>query len=218
MTLTARKTKTLTGKSKKPKREKNPIAIAIGKRMRKARQEAHLTINDINEQRPDWSASRLRNYEQGFSLAGPEEVNYIANITRHSCCWIMFGKGPISAQTRTVQAIRHQNMVYLVNLARADNRFTFRNFLHQIQLTEQQITNHIEDPARNIGKRLGRRLENYFTKPKLWLDEQHIESDGLSTSYPPDLQALMAIHSELSPPERLLLLDMAKALQQYSSQ
>ncbi len=47
-----------------------------------------------------------------------------------------------------------------------------------------------------------------------WLDEQHIESDGLSTSYPPDLQELTAIHSELSPPERQLLLDMAKALQQ----
>ena len=61
-----------------------------------------------------WSNSRLGNYEAGISLPSPDHIKLIAETTGVSPCWLMFGLGPIRSSGRDLQAIRHQNLVYLV--------------------------------------------------------------------------------------------------------
>lgn len=65
------------------------------------------------EELGDWGAGRLGNYETGISIASPDDIQAIADAIGSVPCWMMFGHGPIRASGRDIQAIRHQNFVYI---------------------------------------------------------------------------------------------------------
>jgi hypothetical protein len=62
---------------------------------------------------------------------------------------------------------------------------------------------------------LARNIEKASGRPVKWLDEQHIESDGLCGSFPNELRELMTIYSEMDDVTRKLLIEMARVLTQH---
>ena len=126
--------------------KKNPTAVQIGQRIKQARKMAGFdTAAQLLARIPDWGTGRLGNYEAGISLPAPDDVKTIATITGASPCWIMFGLGPIRASGRDIQAIRHQNFVYLVENAKTQKgRLT--SFLKAIGLSRNKVDEHINNP------------------------------------------------------------------------
>ena len=95
-------------------KQKNPTAVKIGNRIKQARKMAGLdTQAKLLEIIPEWSASRLGNYESGISMPSPDDVMIIAEAVQASPAWLMFGIGPIRSAYRDVQAIRHQNLQFI---------------------------------------------------------------------------------------------------------
>jgi transcriptional regulator with XRE-family HTH domain len=189
---------------------KNPTAVKIGNRIKQARKMAGFdTAAQLNEHLPDWSASRLGNYEAGISTPAPDDIERIAAITGNSPCWITFGIGPIRASSRDLQAIRHQNLSFLVNEL-TNSPAKLRSLLQTIGISRKKVDELIDNPFTPIQDRYARRCEQFLKKPKGWMDEQHVESDPLCMNFPEDLRELMSIYSELNVEDRKKLLDIAK--------
>jgi transcriptional regulator with XRE-family HTH domain len=189
---------------------KNPTAVKIGNRIKQARKMAGFdTAAQLNEHLPDWSASRLGNYEAGISTPAPDDIERIATITGSSPCWITFGIGPIRASSRDVQAMRHQNLSFLVKeLTKTPTKL--RSLLQTLGISRKKIDELIDNPFTPIQDRYARRCEQYLKKAKGWMDEQHVESDPLCMNFPEDLRELMSIYSELNVADRKRLLEIAK--------
>jgi transcriptional regulator with XRE-family HTH domain len=189
---------------------KNPTAVKIGNRIKQARKMAGFdTAAQLNEHLPDWSASRLGNYEAGISTPAPDDIERIATITGSSPCWITFGIGPIRASSRDVQAMRHQNLSFLVKeLTKTPTKL--RSLLQTLGISRKKIDELIDNPFTPIQDRYARRCEQYLKKAKGWMDEQHVESDPLCMNFPEDLRELMSIYSELNAADRKRLLEIAK--------
>ena len=189
---------------------KNPTAVKIGNRIKQARKMAGFnTAAQLNEHLPDWSASRLGNYEAGISTPAPDDIERIAAITGSSPCWITFGIGPIRASSRDLQAIRHQNLSFLVeDLKKTPTKL--RSLLQTLGVSRKKIDELIDNPFTPIQDRYARRCEKFLNKPKGWMDEQHVESDPLCMNFPQDLRELMSIFSELDVEDRKKLLAIAK--------
>lgn len=64
------------------------LAAEIGRRIKKARRDAGLTLKELGE-RLDWSISRLSNYEQGRRTPGPGEALRLARATNVSPSWLL---------------------------------------------------------------------------------------------------------------------------------
>jgi transcriptional regulator with XRE-family HTH domain len=189
---------------------KNPTAVKIGNRIKQARKMAGFdTAAQLNEHLPDWSASRLGNYEAGISTPAPDDIERIAAITGNSPCWITFGIGPIRASSRDLQAIRHQNLSFLVNEL-TNSPAKLRSLLQTIGISRKKVDELIDNPFTPIQDRYARRCEQFLKKSKGWMDEQHVESDPLCMNFPEDLRELMSIYSELNVEDRKKLLDIAK--------
>lgn len=195
---------------------KDQIAIDIGCRVKQARQMAGFkTQKDLNEiliNVHQWSTGRLGNYEAGQSTPGPGDVELLAKITKSSACWIMFGAGPIRAGDRDLQAIRHQNLVNSVELLKSKGETPLAAFYDLCESNNQAIKKFTENPFRVIGTRQSSRFEKALSKPKGWLDEQHIEIDPVCVNFPEDFRELMMIYSELSVKDKKRLLEIARLL------
>jgi transcriptional regulator with XRE-family HTH domain len=194
----------MTKTTKSPARVKDPTAVRIGKRIAQARKMAGFSpARNFREQLPQWPLNRLSWYEAGYSMPHPDDVELIARLTGASPCWILFGLGPIRSGKRDLQAVRHQNLVFLQREAEE----------HQaagLDLAPEPLSDYIDNPFQHISDRLARRIEQAGGRPRKWLDEQHVESDGLCSSFPDDLRELMTIYSEMDPQGRTLLIELAK--------
>ncbi len=189
---------------------KNPTAVQIGQRIKQARRMAGLqTAAQLLARIPDWSTSRLGNYEAGISVPSPDDIGRIAEVTGASPCWIMFGIGPIRAHGRDIQAIRHQNLVAAVEQCRS-RRGSFAPLLKALGLSRKKVDELVANPFLTISERLARRCERFLKKPIGWMDEQHIESDPVCSAFPDDMRRVMEIYSNLPTEQRRLLLRIAE--------
>ncbi|MEJ2621124.1 MAG: helix-turn-helix transcriptional regulator [Candidatus Thiodiazotropha sp.] len=197
-------------------RSKDPVAIKIGKRIAQARKMAGFkTAKAFREKLPKWPENRLSWYEAGYSMPHPTHVEIIARITGTSACWIMFGLGPIRSGERDLQAVRHQNLVFLFRQAEEAGAEAISEFLLAVRLDVGQLADYIDNPFKHIGERFARSIEKANQRPVKWLDEQHIESDGLCGSFPDDLRELMTIYSEMDERGRKMLIEMAQTMSSH---
>ena len=190
--------------------QKNPTAVQIGQRIKQARKMAGFdTAAQLLEKLSAWGTGRLGNYEAGISLPSPDDVKIIAQFTDASPCWIMFGLGPIRASGRDIQAIRHQNFVYLFENAKV-KRGQLTQFLKATGLSRNKIEEHINNPFLTLPDRIARKCDKFAKKPVGWLDEQHVESDPVCAAFPEDMRQVMEIYSNLSEENRRKLLQIAE--------
>jgi len=190
--------------------KKNPTAVQIGQRIKQARKMAGFdTAAQLLEHIPDWGKGRLGNYEAGLSQPSPDDVKTIATVTGSSPCWIMFGLGPIRATGRDVQAIRHQNFVYIFENSKTQ-KGAITQFFKATGLSRKKADEHINNPFLTIPDRIARKCEKYYKKPNGWLDEQHVESDPVCAAFPEDMRQVMEIYSGLSDEKRKLFLQIAE--------
>jgi len=191
---------------------KNPTAVQIGQRIKQARKMAGFhTAAQLLEKIEGWGTGRLGNYEAGISLPSPDDVKLIAGITNTSPCWIMFGLGPIRATGRDLQAIRHQNFVYLVEQANSISGAMTR-FLQAIGLSKHKVQEHIVNPFLTLSDRMARKCEKYAQHPVGWMDEQHVESDPVCAAFPEDMRRVMEIYSNLSAEQKDKFMKIAEVL------
>lgn len=167
------------------------------------------TAADLNQRFPDWSSSRLGNYESGQSIPSPDIVMGIAQETDTSPCWIMFGLGPIRSAQRDLQAVRHQNFFYLFKDKSNREKIQLAKLL---DLSADQMEKHLDNPFKKIPDRLARKAERVSEKVRGWLDEQHVVSDGISSAFPDDMRELMEIYSEMQSEKRSSLLEIARSI------
>ena len=203
----------MTKKESNASRSKDPVAIKIGKRIAQARKMAGFkTARDFRRKLPRWPQNRLSWYEAGYSMPHPKDVETIAAATGTSACWIQFGLGPIRSGERDLQAVRHQNLVYLYHGAVESSSAAISDFVDGLQLSAGQVADHVDNPFQHIGERLARRIEKAGGRPRRWLDEQHVESDGLCRSFPDDLRELMTIYSEMDGKSKRMLMSLARTM------
>lgn len=204
------KNESVTGSGSRPK---DPVAVKIGKRIAQARKMAgYKSAREFRHKLPKWPENRLSWYEAGYSMPHPRDVEIIADVTGTSACWIMFGLGPIRSGGRDLQAVRHQNLVYLFKNAAQQGSDATEIFLGSVGLEPAKVAGYLDNPFQHIGERLARRIEKGGHKPRKWLDEQHVESDGLCSSFPDELRELMTIYSEVDEKSQGLILAMARTI------
>lgn len=193
--------------------KKNPTAIQIGQRIKQARRMAGFqTAADLLKHIPSWSNSRLGNYEAGISLPSSDHIKLIAEVTGVSPCWLMFALGPIRSTGRDLQAIRHQNFVYIIDSIKSESGVINR-FYKATGLSRKKSEDYLNNPFLAIPVKVVRLCERFLDKPAAWMDEQHIETDPLCASFPDDMRELMEIYSNLDAKERGLLLRMARVVE-----
>lgn len=190
--------------------KKNPTAIQIGQRIKQARKMAGFnTAAQLLEEIGDWGTGRLGNYEAGISIASPDDIKTIADTTGSSPCWIMFGHGPIRSTGRDIQAIRHQNFVYIFENCKTE-KGAIAKFLKAIGLSRKKVDEHLNNPFLNIPDRIARKCEKFAKKSVGWIDTQHVETDPICAAFPEGMQRLMMIYSELPETDQKRLLKLAE--------
>ncbi len=171
------------------------ISKAIGARIKQARQMAGMnTQAALLKAIPEWKASRLGNYEAGISNPAADDIMRISQATGASPCWLMFGHGPIRASARDLQAIRHQNLLHMVE-ERAPKRGAVARLARSLGLNKAGLQDYAENPFLPISDDFARQFEQAVKKPPGWMDEQHIEHDPLCASFPEDMRELMMLYS-----------------------
>lgn len=189
---------------------KNPTAVQIGQRIKQARKMAGFdTAAQLLEKIPDWGTGRLGNYEAAISLPSPDDVKTIAKVTGSSPCWIMFGLGPIRSTGRDIQAIRHQNFVYIFENCKTQ-KDAITIFLKTIGLSRKKVNEYINNPFLTIPDRIARKCEKFAKNRVGWLDEQHVESDPVCAAFPDDMRRVMEIFSNLSYEKRKMFLQISE--------
>jgi transcriptional regulator with XRE-family HTH domain len=202
---------TATAQKRKAAPVKDPMAMEIGGRIRQAREMAGMkTMQALVEKIPEWGISRLSNYENGWSVAYPGDLQKIARATGTSECWLQFGVGPIRSDQRDLQAIRHQNFRVVVTMAKEAGQL--KSLVKALGVSPKKIEDYVSDPTFILSVRLVRRCEKFHVKPTGWMDEQHIEHDPVCQAFPLQLRDLMTIYSELDPVRRRDLVNYARSL------
>jgi len=190
--------------------KKNPTAIQIGQRIKQARKMAGFdTAAQLLEQIDDWGTGRLGNYEAGISIPSPDDIKTISDATGSSPCWIMFGHGPIRSTGRDIQAIRHQNFVYIFESCKI-KKGAMTRFLKAIGLSRKKVDEHLNNPFLSISDRIARKCEKFAKRTVGWIDTQHVETDPICAAFPEDMQRLMMIYSELPESDQKRLLKLAE--------
>ena len=185
----------------------------LGGRIRQARNMAgYDRISDLSEQFPEWSESRLGNYENGTSIPNPLDIMKIANQTDTSPCWIMFGLGSIRSAARDIQAVRYQNLTNIHDKLTKSEQVALRIAL---KLKPTEINNHLKNPFLKLTSTLCRKIEQHLKKEKGWMDEQHIDNDGLCDFFPDDLREVMTIYSDLDQSGKAMFTEMARAFKNH---
>lgn len=187
----------------------------IGGRIRQARIMAGFDkIVSLSEHFPDWSNSRLGNYETGTSMPSPIDIKRIAKVTDTSPCWIMFGIGGIRSESRDIQAVRHQNLTQLFEKLSKTEQVDLRN---KIKLKPKEMANHLKNPFLKITETMCRKIERHLGKAKGWMEEQHIDNDGLCDFFPDDIREVLTTYSDLDTKGRMMFLEMSRTLKKYLS-
>lgn len=182
----------------------------VGERIRQARIMAGFdTMAKLNEIFPDWSERRLGNYENGTSLPNPLDVLRIAKATQTSPCWITFGIGSIRSSDRDFQAIRYQNFSHLYENMSKSEQMDFRTAL---KLKPREVNNFLQNPYLKITETMCRKIERHLKKTKGWMEQQHVEIDGLCDYFPEDIKELLTIYSNLDESSRKMMLDIVKVI------
>lgn len=190
--------------------------ITIAARIKMARKMAGLnTQAALLNKVPEWSASRLGNYEAGISMPGPDDVLKIAEATNSSPCWLMFGLGPIRPDHRDLQAIRHQNLSNGYTEIKQDQQ-AVKRFLKGVRLGQDALDTLLDNPFEPISDDLARLFEKHFKYHTGWMDEQHVEHDPLCLSFPDDIRELMTLYSSAKPELRPLMLATLRTLSEHS--
>lgn len=192
------------------------IRKQIGLRIKQVREMAGFKTQAelaevLREDRDEWSSGRLGNYEAGISMPNPSDVELIAEKTKSSACWIMFGLGPIRALSRDKQAIRYQNLVFRLKALQKDTS-AYAKFLAKAKLNKAKIEAFMDDPGKDITDRFARSFEKALGERRGWMDEQHADHDPLFNSFPDDLRELINIYSELDGRSRAMLLALSKTI------
>jgi transcriptional regulator with XRE-family HTH domain len=178
-------------------------------RIKLARRMAGLDTQAALLQRiPEWKPSRLGNYEAGVSTPGPDDILKIASATETSACWLMFGLGPIRPSARDLQAIRHQNLCRLADLADKP----LPAMAAALMLETEELQAHLDNPFQPIDEKLAKACEQYSQHRPGWMDEQHVEDDPLCMAFPEDMRELMLMYSGVSADQRRVILATIKAL------
>lgn len=190
--------------------KKNPTALQIGQRIKQARKMAgYDTAAMLLKMLPQWGPGRLGNYEAGISLPSPDDIKVISKVTGSSPCWIMFGLGPIRSTGRDVQAVRHQNFVYIYDNSRVDPRLITK-FLKVLNISRKKAIEYVSNPFLTIPDRVARRCEQFENKPDGWMDEQHVEVDPVCAAFPDSMRRIMEIYSNLHDDKRRMFIKMAE--------
>jgi hypothetical protein len=177
-----------------------------------ARKMAELpTQATLLEKIPEWSASRLGNYEASISTPGPDDILRIAKATQSSPCWLMFGLGPIRPNARDLQAIRHQNLCNTYEAIK-DQRKDLTALLTALKFDNEQLQQYIDNPFQTIVDATANQYENHLNLPNGWMDEQHIEHDPLCLSFPEDIRELITLFSSIDQHHRNIVLNTTKTL------
>jgi len=185
----------------------------LGGRIRQARIMAGFdSLVSLKEHLPDWSNSRLGNYENGTSMPNPLDIKRLAKATDTSPCWIMFGIGSIRSESRDIQAVRHQNLTQLFEKLLDEERISLRN---KLKLKPKELKNHLKNPFLKITETLCRKIERHQGKAKGWMEEQHIDNDGLCDFFPDDIRELLTIYSDLDSNGREMFLEMSRSINKY---
>lgn len=190
--------------------KKNPTAVQIGQRIKQARRMAGFdTAAQLLRKIPEWGTGRLGNYEAGISLPSPDDVKVISEATESSPCWIMFGIGPIRSTGRDIQAIRHQNFVYIFENSKIQ-RGAMTKFYKAVGFSRKKVIDYTSNPFLKIPDRIARRCEQFQNKPKGWMDEQHVESDPICAAFPEDMKRVMEIFSSLHDDKQKMFMKMVE--------
>ncbi len=184
----------------------------VAARIKMARKMAGLdTQAALLKKIPNWSASRLGNYEASISMPGPDDILLIAEATKSSPCWLMFGLGPIRPNARDLQAIRHQNLCNSYTELKP-KRGAISRLAKALDMSKANLEIFIDNPFQSIDNDLSERFEQYLKLPAGWMDEQHVEHDPLCLSFPEDIRELMILYSGLNQQSRLTVLETVKTL------
>ena len=187
----------------------------VGERIRQARQMAGFdTIASLTERFPDWSERRLGNYENGTSLPNPLDILRISKETNTSPCWITFGIGSIRSSDRDIQAIRYQNFSHLYEKMNKAEQLVLRK---AIKLKPREMSHYLDNPYLKITETLCRKIERHLEKTKGWMEQQHVEMDGLSDFFPEDVKELLSIYSNLDTDGRAMLLAISRSVKTYKN-
>lgn len=185
----------------------------VGERIRQARQMAGFnTIASLTECFPDWSERRLGNYENGTSLPNPLDILRISKETKTSPCWITFGIGSIRSSDRDLQAIRYQNFSHLYEKMNKSEQLELRK---AIKLKPKEVSHHLDNPYFKITETMCYKIERHLKKSKGWMEQQHVEMDGLCDFFPEDVKELLSIYSNLDSDARAMLLDISRTVKTY---
>lgn len=186
----------------------------VGERIKQARIMAGFeTIAALTERFPDWSDRRLGNYETGTSLPNPLDVFRISKETQTSPCWITFGIGSIRSSDRDIQAIRYQNFSHLYEKMNKAEQLELRKV---IKLKPKEVSNYLDNPYLKITATLCRKIERHLDKPRGWMEQQHVEMDGLSDFFPEDIKELLSIYSNLDSDGRDMLLAISRTVKNHN--
>lgn len=188
----------------------------VGERIKQARIMAGFdTITSLRERFPDWSDRRLGNYETGTSLPNPLDILRISKETQTSPCWINFGIGSIRSTDRDLQAIRYQNFSHLYEKLNKSEQLALRK---AIKLKPKEVNNHLDNPYLKITDTLCRKIEHHLGKPRGWMEQQHVEMDGLCDFFPDDVQELLSNYSNLNKEGRSMLLEISRTVKAHQKQ
>jgi hypothetical protein len=81
-------------------------------------------------------------------------------------------RGPVPSAQANLQAVRHQNLVYLFREAEEGTAESISTFLVATKHEAKQLASYYID---NPFKHIGRNVENASGRLRIWLDKQHIE-------------------------------------------
>lgn len=144
-------------------------------------------------------------------MPGPDDILKIAGATSSSPCWLMFGIGPIRANHRDQQAIRHQNLCNSYEAIKTD-KAKVTGFCKALKISQGKLEQHIDNPFEPIDDDFAQRFELKLKHPVNWMDEQHVEHDPLCLSFPQDFRELMALYSAADRAKRSLMLALLRTL------
>ena len=166
------------------------------------------TRAELTQQFPDWSESRLSNYESGTSLPSPVDILRIAEQTGTNPCWIQFGRGAMFSREPDIHQIRRQN---LASICAGLEESALKALVRELKIKPREFKSLLTDPSAKIGKSLCRKLETRLKLESGSMDRQAVEISQAGLS--PQQAELLAIFDGLDSGARRVLINLARDLQ-----
>ncbi len=130
----------------------------LGRRIRQARIAAgYRIVADLSILFPDWSTTRIGNYEGGVSYPNPLDLLRIAEATSSNPCWLYFEKGSMFRDDLTIHDIRRINFVRIYNALRNQEKAQFPSLL---KISKRELKKIMDGKPNNLTSSLCRKIEN----------------------------------------------------------